>query len=84
MVNLWLPWFYYSNHVFLVLFVVKPWLIFVRVNIYIKKYFLFILLAYCYCFFVLFFNKLFLGGSCILLFGKKKKKKSWRQSRKLP
>ncbi len=30
MVNLWLPWFNYSNHVFLVLFVVKPWIIFVR------------------------------------------------------
>ncbi len=27
MVNLWLPWFNYSNHVFFVLFVVKPWLI---------------------------------------------------------
>jgi len=30
MVNLWLPWFNYNNHVFLVLFVVKPWLIFIR------------------------------------------------------
>ncbi len=27
MVNLWLPWFNYSNHVSLV---VKPWLIFIR------------------------------------------------------
>ncbi len=28
MVNLWLPWFNYSKHGFLALFVVKPWLIF--------------------------------------------------------
>ncbi len=27
MVNLWLRWFNYSKHAFLVLFVVKPWLI---------------------------------------------------------
>ncbi len=30
MVNLWLPWFNYSKYGFLILFVVKPWLIFVR------------------------------------------------------
>ncbi len=27
MVNLWLRWFNYGKHAFLVLFVVKPWLI---------------------------------------------------------
>ncbi len=27
MVNLWLRWFNYGKHTFLVLFVVKPWLI---------------------------------------------------------
>ena len=37
MVNLWLPWFNYSNHGFLVLFVVKPWLIFVREPILTPK-----------------------------------------------
>ncbi len=36
MVNLRLPWFNYSNHVFWVLFVVKPWLIF-NVVVYFNK-----------------------------------------------
>ncbi len=33
MVHLWLPWFNCSNYVFLVLFVVKPCLIFIRATI---------------------------------------------------